>query len=233
MFYPKRKLICLAVVCAILSLTAQSQNTSQPKGARATVRSFFSLLKSGAYAALYDFLPSQLQRQTTREQLSSSLKRLESFITIERMEIGRVQERGDFAVVDTTIYGRLKQPLKLNDEEIKEGRFAAQQFLFREAGRWKIATADNRTQSFFLKRNPEFSKQFQITQPKFEFKQSGEWKAMGRKTVGVTSSSQSSAATPAFSSARSSARDPCRLPDDPTDQRLPKATGKRIARRAC
>jgi hypothetical protein len=178
-FHPKRKLICLVVFSVILALTATAQNRSQSKDARATVRSFFSLLKSGAYAALYDFLPSQLQRQMTREQLSLSLKRLESFIVIERMEIGRVQERGDYAVVDTTIYGRLKQPLKLNQEEVKEGRVLAQQFLFREDGQWKIATADNRAQSFFLKRHPEFSQWFQLAQPKFEFKQGREWKPAG------------------------------------------------------
>lgn len=177
-FFP----FAVAFVCLLLIFTpAFAQKKNQSKDARSTVNSFFSLLKSGAYAALYDFLPSQLQQQITREQLSLSLKRLESFIVIERMEISRVQERGDFAVVDTTIYGRLKQPLTINGEEVKEGRIAAQQFLFREHSQWKIVTADNRTQSFFLKRNPEFSQQFQITQPKFEFKQGGEWKAMSRR----------------------------------------------------
>jgi hypothetical protein len=180
-----KKMISLFAVAIVWSLlafaSAGAQTGNQPKDPRGTVKRFFSLLKSGAYPALYDFLPSQLQQQITREQLSLSLKRLESFIAIERMEIRRVQERGDYAVVDTTIYGRLKKPLNLNGQEIIEGRVATQQFLFRENGQWKIATADNRTQSFFLNRYPEFNRHFQITPPKFEFKQNGEWKAVGRR----------------------------------------------------
>jgi hypothetical protein len=97
------------------------------------------------------------------------------------MEVGRVQARGDFAVVNTTIYGKLKKPVKVNGEEISEGRVAAQQLLFRESGQWKVVTADNRTQSYFLKRNAEFSKQFQLAQPRFEFRQKDGWAAMGRQ----------------------------------------------------
>jgi hypothetical protein len=97
------------------------------------------------------------------------------------MEVGRVQERGDFAVVNTTIYGKLKKPVTLNGEEISEGRVAAQQLLFREGGRWKVVTADSRTQSYFLKRNAEFTKQFQLAQPRFEFKQKDKWTALGKQ----------------------------------------------------
>jgi hypothetical protein len=167
--------IALILFCFALPLAAQSK----PSSPRAAVQTFFSLLKSRKYDALYDFLPAQLQQQTTREQLAQSLKRLDGFLVIEQLEIGRVQERNEFAVVDTTIYGRLKQPMTLNNEEIREGRASVQQFLFREDGKWKLATADNRTQNFFLKRNPEFNKQFQITRPRFEFKQNGQWTAFG------------------------------------------------------
>src|SRR5215813_8249327 len=130
-------------------MSGAAQNNNQSKDARAAVNKFFLLLKSRSYPALYEFLPSDLQRQITREQLSLSLMRLDSFITIERIEIGRVQERGNFAVVDTTIYGRLKKLTTINGEEIREGRVTAQQFLFREGAQWKVATADNRTQSYF------------------------------------------------------------------------------------
>src|SRR5262245_25573128 len=161
-------------------MTGAAQNNNQSKDARAAVNKFFLLLKSRSYPALYEFLPSDLQRQITREQLALSLMRLDSFISIEKLEIGRVQGRGDFAVVDTTLYGKLKKPAMINGQEVIEGRVAAQQFLFREAGQWKVATADNRTQSFFLKRNADFSKQFQISQPRFEFKQNDKWMALGR-----------------------------------------------------
>jgi hypothetical protein len=107
--------------------------------------------------------------------------RLDSFITIERMEVGRVQARGDFAVVNTTIYGKLKKPVAINGEEISEGRVSAQQFLYREGGQWKVVTADSRTQSYFLKRNADFGKQFQLAQPRFEFKQNDKWTALGKQ----------------------------------------------------
>jgi hypothetical protein len=162
-----------------LCLATSAPSQSKPASPRATVQSFFNLLKSQKYDALYEFLPSDLQRQTSREQFAMSLKRLDGFLVIEKLEVGRVQERNEFAVVDTTIYGRLKQPMKINAEEIREGRVSVQQFLFRESGAWKLATADNRSQSFFLKRNPEFDKQFQLSRPKFEFRQNGRWAAMG------------------------------------------------------
>lgn len=148
----------------------------EPRGA---VENFFKLLKTQDYQALYDFLPAEFQQQTSREQLTLSLKRLNNFLTIEKLEIGRVQQRDAQAVVDTVIYGRLKQPRRFQNVEISEGRVQVQQFLLRENNQWKLATADNRSQSYFLKRNPEFSKQFQITPPKLEFKRDGKWEAAG------------------------------------------------------
>jgi hypothetical protein len=162
-------------------MSGYAQNDNQSKDARAAVNKFFLLLKSRSYPALYEFLPSDLQRQVTREQLALSLMRLDSFITIERMEVGRVQARGDFAVVNTTIYGKLKKPVAINGEEISEGRVSAQQFLYREGGQWKVVTADSRTQSYFLKRNADFGKQFQLAQPRFEFKQNEKWTALGKQ----------------------------------------------------
>ena len=174
----KSKILFSALLAALLPLVLATAQ-SKPASPRAAVQSFFHLLKAQKYDALYDFLPADLQGQITREQLAMSLKRLDGFLVIEKLEIGRGQERGEFAVVDTTIYGRLKQPMKVNDEEIREGRVSVQQFLFRENGAWKVATADNRSQSFFLKRNPEFSRQFQLSRPKFEFRQNGQWMSMG------------------------------------------------------
>src|SRR5262245_44401751 len=172
--------VAVTVLSALCIMSGAAQNDNQSKDARAAVNKFFLLLKSRSYPALYEFLPSDLQRQVTREQLALSLMRLDSFITIERMEVGRVQERGDFAVVNTTIYGKLKKPVKINGEEVSQGRVSSQQFLFREGGQWKVVTADNRTRSYFLKRNAEFSKQFQLALPRFEFKQKDKWTALGK-----------------------------------------------------
>ena len=176
-----RTLLFIFVAIIVFSTPGAAQTNNQSKDARAAVNKFFLLLKSRSYPSLYEFLPSDLQRQITPEQFAMSLMRLNSFITIERMEVGRVQQRGDFAVINTTIYGKLKKAVTVNGEEISEGRVSAQQFLFREGGKWKVVTADNRTQSYFLKRNAEFSKQFQLAQPRFEFKQKDKWTAFGKQ----------------------------------------------------
>src|SRR5262249_13312989 len=106
--------VAVIVFSAVGLMSGAAQNDNPSKDARAAVNQFFLLLKSRSYPALYEFLPSDLQRQVTREQLALSLMRLDSFITIERMEVGRVQAHGDFAVINTTIYGRLKKPVTLN-----------------------------------------------------------------------------------------------------------------------
>ena len=177
----KLKLLCCIFAIAFISFAAQAQNKTGD--ARGTVQNFFSLLKAQKYAELHNFLPSQLQKQTTREQLAESLKRLEQFLTVQRLEIGRIQQRGDYAVVDTMIYGSLKRAINLNGEEVKEGRVSVQQYLLKEEGKWRITTADNRTRDFFLKRNPEFKQQFQLTQPQFALKQNGKWAPLGQPGV--------------------------------------------------
>ncbi|MEK7834071.1 MAG: NTF2-like N-terminal transpeptidase domain-containing protein, partial [Acidobacteriota bacterium] len=170
------KLFCAALFVVSICLFAQAQNKAKSSGdPRATTQTFFSLLKAQKYAELHDFLPSQLQKQTTREQLAESLKRLDQFLTIQRMEVGRIQQRGDFAVVDTTIYGNLKRAMNMNGEEVKEGKVSVQQYLLKEEGRWRITTADKRSGDFFVKRNPEFKQQFQLAQPQFAIKQNGKW----------------------------------------------------------
>jgi hypothetical protein len=178
MLYLKLKIVRF-VLFAVLLFSFSALAPAQSKDARGAVQMFFSLLKSQKYAELYDFLPSELQKQTTREQLTSSLKRLEAYLSVQRMEIGRVQQRGELAVVDTTIYGSLKRPQEINGQQVKEGRVTVQQYLFKENGQWKIATADNRARDFFLKRNPNFKQQFQLIQPQFAFKQDGKWMPFG------------------------------------------------------
>ncbi len=167
-------------ICAAAVAQNKTQSAGNQSNVRGAVQSFFSLLKSQKYSELYDFLPSQLQSQTSREQLTASLTRLGAYLTVERLQVGRIQQKGDFAVVDTTIYGNLKRTMNMNGEEVKEGRVTVQQYLLKENGRWKITTADNRTRDFFLKRNPEFKKQFQLSQPQFAFKQKGRWTPLGQ-----------------------------------------------------
>lgn len=174
----KLKLVCCALAIASTTFIADAQTSAG--NPRSAVQSFFSLLKAQKYAELHDFLPSQLQKQTTREQLAESLKRLDQFLTVQRMEISRVQQRGDYAVVDTAIYGSLKRTMNLNGEEVKEGRVSVQQYLLKEDGRWRITPADKRSGDYFVKRNPEFKQQFQLAQPQFALKQNGKWTPIGK-----------------------------------------------------
>jgi hypothetical protein len=83
--------VVVIVFSAFNLMYGAAQSVNQSKDARAAVNKFFLLLKSRSYPALYEFLPSDLQRHITREQLALSLMRLDSFISIERLEIGRVQ----------------------------------------------------------------------------------------------------------------------------------------------
>lgn len=166
--------VCLAAAWS--AVAAQGKVAGDPRGA---VEAFFNLLKSQQYPALYDYLPSEMQKRATREQVAQGLKRLDGFISIERLEVGRVQQRGDFAVIDTTLYGRLKRPLEMGGQKVEAGKIAVQQYLFKEGGQWKVATADDRTRAHFLKQHPEFSQGFQFARPQFFIKQGRQWKALG------------------------------------------------------
>jgi hypothetical protein len=170
-------------VLTVLSLMILALPGFAQADAKSAVNSFFALLKGQKYAALYDYLPAEMQQKMSREQLTNSLKRLSSFISIEKMDIGRVQQKGDFAVVDTTIFGKLARPVKPSegstDKQVQEGKVAVQQYLFKENGHWKVATADSSARNYFLKKHPEFKTGFQFTQPRFFIKQNGQWKSFG------------------------------------------------------
>ncbi len=177
----KPLLIILSLMLATLPTLSQGKATND---ARAAVQSFFELLKAKNYAELYDYLPTEMRQRIPREQLAQGLKRLDDFLVIEKMEIGRVQQRrisgSDYAVIETTLYGRLRRPMETNGQKLEAGKVIVQQYLFKEGQQWKIATADGNTRARFLKLHPEFDKSFQLKQPRFFIKQNGAWKAFGR-----------------------------------------------------
>ena len=167
-------LVTIAIVPFVFALFSAQAQKGHPD-ARATVQNFFSHLKAQQYAELYDYLPSEVRQYVTQEQLVQSLRRLGSFIQIDRMEIGRTQQHAQFAVIDTNLYGRLKQPLKFEGTEIVEGRVAVQQYMIREGQDWKVITADERSRALFLEHNPEFSRGFELSPPQFAYKRNGAW----------------------------------------------------------
>lgn len=173
--FRKISLIFLLLIVSALAVQAEPD-------AKAAVQTFFSLLKAQKYSALYDYLPGEMQQRMSRDQLTASLKRLNSFVVIDKLEIGRVQQKGDFAVVDTTIYGKLSRPVFSKEESkekpAQEGKISVQQYLYKENGHWKVATSDSATRNNFLKKHPDFKQGFQFSQPKFFIKQNGNWQAI-------------------------------------------------------
>jgi hypothetical protein len=166
----------IALLIPAMPIIAAAQTGG--RNPQAAVTAFFAQLKSQRYDALYDFLPSRMQSQLTREELAQSLRRLDSLIKFDRIETGRVQRRGDQAVVDTVLYGTLRRPMKIDGRDASEGRVAVQQLLFREDGQWKIVTADDRTRRLFQQQYPGFDKEFQLRPPQFAFNVGGVWKAL-------------------------------------------------------
>jgi hypothetical protein len=176
----QRRAFLLTIAAIIFVFSAHAQKARLTP--RATIQNFFAHLRAQQYAELYDYLPNQVQQYVTQAQLIQSLRRLGSFIQMERMEIGRIQQVGDFAVIDTNLYGRLKQPLKFEGTEIVEGRVAVQQYMIKEGQEWKVITADERSRALFLEHNPGFSRGFQLSPPQFAYKKDGAWKPIGPGT---------------------------------------------------
>lgn len=164
------RLVFVGLMSAALAVSSSAASTPT-----AAVKAFFELLKTEKYDDLYQHLPSKLQQRITQSQFTDSVKRIGDHITLERMDIGKVQQKGNYAVVDTLVYGKLRQPVKYQGELISEGRVHAQQILIKEGKDWKVISADDRVRAFFAREDPDFIKDFKLTPPHFEFKRGGKW----------------------------------------------------------
>ena len=150
---------------------------SDEKAVRAAVTRFFSLLRGGRYRELHELLPSSFRSQTTPEEMERSLRRLGEFIRLESLTIGEVRLEGEVAVAETTITGRLMRQLPTRPAGepsarpaagVGRGRVIAWQYLVREAGRWRVASADNRSQQLFFQRHPGIREKLAVPGPRFE-----------------------------------------------------------------
>ena len=164
----KETAIILALSLIILSLPVVVL-ASNEGDVRNAVESVFQSLKNKNYETLYDTLPSGARSRISKERFANSLRRTQDNYALDRLEVGKVKVVGDFAVVDTVLYGRLLQPLNL------EGKIVVQQYLVREDGKWKMATGDNSTIQRFLKANPTFARQFRIRTPQVFVKKDSNW----------------------------------------------------------
>ena len=163
-----KKTLSFLVLIALFGLTPEVGMSSQAE-VRSTVQSVFEQLKSGNYSALYEVLPSSARTRMSRERFVGALQRAQGFYQLDRMDIGAIKESGNFAVVDTTLYGRIVNPIQA------EGKIVAQQYLIREEGKWRVATGDKSTVKKFLAANPEFGKRFRIREPRIYVKKGDQW----------------------------------------------------------
>lgn len=163
-----RQLLFVSVLIAA-GLSTTVLGISSETEVRATVERVFQSLKDQNYESLYDSLPAGSRSRITRERFASSLRRTQDNYALDRMEVGNVKVSGNFAVVDTVLYGRLIKPLNL------DGKIVVQQYLVREDGKWKVATGDNSTIQRFLKANPAFARQFRLRPPRVFVKKDGSW----------------------------------------------------------
>lgn len=164
------KRILMATLLCVSALAAQtSVIASDESEVRGMVQRVFQQLKERNYSALYDTLPSTSQSRMTRERFASALQRAQSMYVLDRMDIGAVRVAKDIAVADTVLYGRVVKPFET------EGKIVVQQYLVREAGKWRVATGDTATTKRFLAHNPEFARKFPIKPPRVFVKQNGSW----------------------------------------------------------
>ena len=159
--------LILTLICGITS--ADVLAASQEAEVRVVVQRVFEQLKTKDYSSLYDLLPSSSRNRMSRERFTNALAKAQGVYVLNRMDVGAVHVANDIAVVDTVLYGKLVKPFDA------EGKIVVQQYLVREAGKWRVATGDSGTTRRFLAGNPEFGRKFPIKQPRIYMKRNGTW----------------------------------------------------------
>jgi hypothetical protein len=133
------KRLALLAPLALIILAAMPQTLlSVPKDdaseVRQTVQRIFNQMKSHQYDSLYDSLSSSSRSRISRQRFTSSMRKWDDSYRLETIEVGRPRVRGNNAVVDTVIYGRVLKPSE------GECKIVVQQTLVREDGEWRVAT---------------------------------------------------------------------------------------------
>ena len=161
-----RNNLMFALLAFLLLLPNAIVASASDAEVRAVVQQIFQQLKDKNYEALYDTLPSASRGRLTRERFTSALRRTQDMYVLDRIEIGKTSVSGDFAVVDTVLYGSVVNT---------EGKIVVQQYLVREEGKWRVATGDRATIKRFLAANPAFARKFQLKEPRVFVKKDGGW----------------------------------------------------------
>ena len=164
--------LLMVAVCGFFATTNFATAGAAPSDeseVRSAVQHIFDQLKDGQYEALYDSFPSSSRSRMTRDRFVNALQETRNMYQLERIEIGPARVSGNIAVVDTTMYARILQPINA------DGKLVVQQYLVREDGGWRVATGDRATIDRFLKSNPAFARKFPIKQTRAFVQQNGKW----------------------------------------------------------
>jgi len=175
------KRLVLFVVLLMCLLFPVGSPQAAPGGARVvrdTIEHYFQLLKTGRYEKIYDLLPASTRSLSSRQDFASGLSRLAGLLRFEKIEIGRIDQKGTLAVAATTVYGTLSQPITLNDRVISRGRIVSQHYLVKENGSWKVASVNEQTLRLFLKEHPSAWTLFPQYTTRFELLSEGQWVRM-------------------------------------------------------
>lgn len=165
-------LLCLLSNVA-LSPSAAAATSSDETEVRGVVERAFQQLRSGDYDGLYDVLPSTARQRISRQQFARQLQRSRDMYELDRVEIGAVRASGDIAMVDTTIYGRVRSPYE------GEGKIVARQYLMREDGQWRVALDDRASAQRLLAANRDFARRYPPRSPRVFLKRDNRWVAIG------------------------------------------------------
>jgi len=168
----KRALTILLIDACVWFVGVATAGTAMP-GTEVEVKRAaqvaFDRLRSGDYAALYEALPSTSQRRIPRARFIAALERVRGMYQLDRLQVGGVAVEGDGAAIDTTIYGRVREPVQ------GEGKIEVRQYLEREGGSWRVITDDASAVRRLLAKQPKLARRFPVRPPRVFVKRDASW----------------------------------------------------------
>jgi len=171
---PGRTLLLVAAALAFAGLyvtgaASQSGDASDRGSITDAVTQTFNALRDRQYGAAYDNLPSVMKENVTRAAFIKQMAKAGDRYQLERVEILNVQSSGNFAVVDTVMYGQVLKPTRAS------GKLVVQQLLVREGGSWKIASGYLRLLRRLKAEEPQLAKQYRQQTPRLYALDGGRW----------------------------------------------------------
>jgi hypothetical protein len=172
---PKQFIRMFVALLAFAVFSFPARAASEATDVRAAMERAFTQLRTGDYRALYDALPMASRQRISREGFMNGLQRArDSYgMELERLDIGAVHVGRDVAVVETVMYGRVRQPIE------GAGKVVARQYLVREDGQWRVAVGARSVVQPLLAREPKFARQYPLREPRIYLERDGRWIDLG------------------------------------------------------